>query len=324
MIRHVRGNEMEAPADQYPESDEDIAFYADDPEPRMTARQEERYGSSGLQEQPLERAQRLLDQLPTRRNRRRNCPAQRSARSSTYNRILSTSLNRTSREDTEPMDLERTVIQEHMKYDQEITQILSDEPPSLGSTRRTLNRHARVRKNLDLVPKFLVVSAEGERNAREMQPTPPFNNDDHAQARPGHPEHQDMSWINCIYHDCEEHLEEKQRHDTFPRRIHGKPVQNPYQALDTEPYVRIRRIGQNTILLRHEIKPEECRNTHPREIEHCPSARCVKHAYSKITTFHAQRSMEHPQTQEIMSRTLQSAEDSGENSDSSKNSDRHL
>ncbi|KAJ4181920.1 hypothetical protein NW767_014007 [Fusarium falciforme] len=116
MASHVRATvELESPAELYPENDDDVVFHAEGPEPRITTQLEEHCGFSGRREQRLDQAQQLLDQPPTRRH--------------TYNRIHFSSLNRTTRDDTEPADPDLRIVKEHLEYDVEIARIFSANPP---------------------------------------------------------------------------------------------------------------------------------------------------------------------------------------------------
>ena len=73
--------------------------------------------------------------------------------------------------------------------------------------------------------------------------------------------HEEISWVSCFCNACLDHLEDKTKHNWFPRRYRNQPVPNPYLKEELRYWTTRSRIGEAPyVILRPDPKyPWLCR-----------------------------------------------------------------
>jgi len=98
--------------------------------------------------------------------------------------------------------------------------------------------------------------------------------------------HEEISWVSCFCNACLDHLEDKTKHNWFPRRYRNQPVPNPYLKEELRYWTTRSRIGEAPyVILRPDPKyPWLCRMGGLRR--ECTTIICAYHARGKIEDWH--------------------------------------
>jgi hypothetical protein len=85
-------------------------------------------------------------------------------------------------------------------------------------------------------PEIYVRSCTKQEVEQGSHPTPKFMHEIDPRIMPDHEEHHDISWVSCLFAECNTHRQWKEGNNCFPICIPGNSYKNPYGLFETYGY----------------------------------------------------------------------------------------